>query len=91
MPALADVPMVTLPAGPPSVYRLRHEEHIGGLATMEAIARALGILDGHAVQVALERVFRIMIERTLWARGEIDAADVVDGLPEGALRHDPFS
>jgi DTW domain-containing protein YfiP len=43
---IASIPLVGLPPGPPTQYRLRHESHEGGLATMEAIARALGVLDG---------------------------------------------
>ena len=30
-----------------------------------------------------------MVERTLWTRGGLAAADVAGGIPEGAVRHDP--
>ncbi len=53
----------------PTMYRLRHETRDGGLATIEAIARALGVLEGGHVRSALEKVFRAMVERTLWSRG----------------------
>jgi DTW domain-containing protein len=87
---LADMQCVSLPpGGVPSRYRLRAEAHDGGLATIEAIARAMGILEGEHVQRALERVFDTMVGRTLWARGCLDAAEVVGGIPEGAMRHDP--
>jgi DTW domain-containing protein YfiP len=66
---LHDVPCVSLPAGAPSTYRLRAESHEAGLSTIEAIARAMGILEGHHVQRALELVFRAMVDRTLWSRG----------------------
>lgn len=89
--SLAGVPMVSLPAGPPSSYRLRHEPRAGGLATMEAIARAFGVLEGAEVQQELERVLRIMVERTLWSRGELKAEQVTGGIPDGVLRHDPRS
>jgi hypothetical protein len=39
----------------------------------------------------MERVFSAMVERTLWARGELDAKDLSHGIPEGAVRHDPES
>jgi len=91
VPALRDVPCVSLPPDEPSTYRLRHEAHAHGLATMEAIARAMGILEGEPVRRALERVFRAVVERTLWSRGEIGAEDVTSGVPDGALRHDPRS
>ena len=91
VPGLLDVPCVGLPAGEPSRYRLRAEAHDHGLATIEAIARALGILEGPAVQEALEKVFLAMVERTRWARGEIAADAVASGIPEGAVRHNPRS
>jgi DTW domain-containing protein YfiP len=91
VPGLKDVPCVSLPHDAPSIYRLRSEAHGHGLATIEAIARAMGILEGLHVRHALEHVFRAMVERTLWARGEIETADVTGGVPEGAMRHDPTS
>jgi DTW domain-containing protein len=91
VPELCDVPCVTLPPGPPSIYRLRAEAHGHGLATVEAVARALGILEGPEVQHAIEHVFRVMVERTLWARGAIQTQHVTDGIPDGAMRHDPRS
>lgn len=93
VPGLRELPCVTLPAsaGKPSVYRLRSEAHAHGLATIEAIARAFGILEGPHVEEALELPFRAMVERTLWARGDLEANDVTGGIPEGVLRHDPAS
>jgi DTW domain-containing protein len=86
VPGMAEVPCVTLPPGPPTTYRLRSEPVEGGLATLEAIARAFDILEGRHVRDALERVFRAMVERTLWSRGELAAADVADGIPAGVTR-----
>jgi len=83
---LADIPCVSLPAGEPSVYRLRAEAHEAGLSTLEAIARAMGLLEGEHVRRALERVFRAMVERTLWSRGTVATADVTGGIPEGTER-----
>jgi hypothetical protein len=80
-----------LPLEEPSVYRLRSEAHATGLATLEAIARAMGALEGPAVRQALERVLHAMVERTLWSRGEFRTADVTGGIPDGAERHDPRS
>ncbi len=85
---LRDLPCVSPPPEAPSTYRLRAEAHAHGLATIEAIARAMGVLEGMHVRRALELVFRAMVERTLWARGEIAATDVTGGIPAGALRHD---
>jgi DTW domain-containing protein YfiP len=69
VPELRDVPCVALPPGPPSAYRLRRRPHESGLATMEAVARALGILEGPWAYAAVDRVFRAMVERTLRSRG----------------------
>jgi DTW domain-containing protein YfiP len=81
---LRGVPCVALPAGEPSVYRLRAEAHLAGLSTLEAIARAMGLLEGAAVRQALEAVFRAMVERTLWSRGTVPTAEVSGGIPERA-------
>lgn len=86
---LHDATPVVLPPGPPSTYRLRHEAHPHGLSTLEAIARALGILEGPEVQAALERVFHAMVERVLWSRGEVGTEQVTGGIPEGTQRHEP--
>jgi DTW domain-containing protein YfiP len=91
VPGLAGVRCVSLPAGAPSSYRLRTEAHAKGLSTIEAIARAFGILEGPAVQRALEQVQRTMVERTLWARGSVGIAAVTSGVPAGVKRHDPRS
>jgi DTW domain-containing protein YfiP len=91
VPGISALPCAWLPASEPSMYRLRTESNETGLATIEAIARAMGILEGMHVQRALERVFHAMVERTLWARGEVAACDVSGGIPEGAARHDPRS
>jgi DTW domain-containing protein len=79
VPGLAAVPSVTLPAGERSIYRLRSESREGGLATIEAIARAFELLEGPHVRAALERVFRAMVERTLWTRGKINVAAMTSG------------
>jgi DTW domain-containing protein YfiP len=86
---LGDLPYVTLPAGVLSSYRLRAQDEPGRVSTMEAIACALGVLEGAAVRQALERVFRVMVERTLWLRGSLPSAQVTGGIPERALANDP--
>ena len=67
-PFLRACTAVALPPGPPSLYRLRREVFEGGMATIEAIARALGIIEGTHVQLELERLLDIMVERTLSTR-----------------------
>ncbi len=81
---LATVPCVTLPAGAETAYRLRSEPKEGGLSTLEAIARALAVLEGTggaAVHDALLAVFDVMVQRTLWLRGALPAEQVSGGVP----------
>jgi DTW domain-containing protein len=89
---LSRYPCVTLPDLGPSEYRLRDEPQVGGLATFEAIARSLRILEGdrgEAIEAALLRVFRIMVDRTLWFRGKLRDDQVTGGVPAAALADDP--
>jgi len=89
---LAEVPCVTLPATAPTAYRLRAEPQAEGLATFEAIARALAILEGDAgpaLEAAMTAVFRVMVERTLWLRGLLTDGEVTGGIPAAALANDP--
>jgi DTW domain-containing protein len=65
---LKDVARVTLVADAPSRYRLRREPKTEGLATFEAIARALGVLEDPALRAEMERIFELMVERTLKSR-----------------------
>jgi DTW domain-containing protein len=83
-PSLKGALRVKLPPGPPTEYRLRRESKENGLATFEAIARALGVIEGLHVQTELETFFRILVERTLWSRGMITAKEVKSGLPKEA-------
>ncbi len=80
-PALAGLVRVHLPDGPPSRYRLRSHPDPRCLATFEAVARALGILEGREVQARLEQVFELFVERTLFSRGRLRAAQVTGGVP----------
>src|SRR5690606_28417513 len=84
---MASLPRVRLPEGAETGYRLRSEPKVGGLATMEAIARAYGILEGPEVQRQLESIFRKMIDRTLYSRGQLPREQVFGDVPEAVMRH----
>jgi DTW domain-containing protein YfiP len=85
-PGLQGLRRVKLPAGgPPSEYRLRVEPNDHSVCTFEAIARALGVLEGPEVQAKLETLFRVSVGRTLWARGLISASEVPGGIPAEAM------
>jgi DTW domain-containing protein YfiP len=91
-PGFGAIQCVTLPDTGPSEYRLRAEPRTGGLATLEAIARALRILEGDAgpaIEDAMLAVFRIMVERTLWFRGKLRDGEVTGGIPAAAIAADP--
>ena len=82
----------TLPDTGASEYRLRDEPRVGGLATLEAIARALRILEGERgpeIERAMLAVFRVMVERTLWFRGKLRDDEVTGGIPGAARERDP--
>ncbi|WP_459815455.1 tRNA-uridine aminocarboxypropyltransferase [Geotalea toluenoxydans] len=76
LPGLENVEMVRLPAGPPSEWGIRREHHEEGLATFEAIARAMGIIEGPVVQKGMEELFRQMVHRTLVAKGSAPGIDL---------------
>ena len=67
-PLVKKMKWVKLPPGPLSNYLLRKEPMPEGMATMEAIARCLGIVEGPEIQEYLEHVFNTMVQRTLKTR-----------------------
>jgi len=80
LPGVRQVKLLT--AAKPSEYKLRAEHHPDGMATFEAIARALGVLEGARVQETMEILFRRMNDRVLYARGKLSADKVSGGLPD---------
>jgi len=74
-PALAGIPHVKIPPSAPSAYRLRTQPNPESLCTLEAIARALGVLEQPQAQQELERVLQTLVARTLWSRGQLTAAE----------------
>ena len=61
--ALRGLPLLRLPDEPMPEARLRASPGPGRVSTIEAIARALRILEGDAVAEPLERLFQIAVER----------------------------
>lgn len=70
LPGLEHATMVRLPEGEKTAWGIRKETHPEGLATFEAIARALGIIESTDVQQSMEELFRLMVARTMEARGD---------------------
>ena len=69
IPGLDTAEKVRLPVGDTTRWGIRREHREGGLATFEAIARALGILESKSVQSGMEAVFDLMVKHTLASRG----------------------
>jgi DTW domain-containing protein YfiP len=69
VPGLAQAERVTLPPGPPTRWGLRRETRESGLATYEAIARALGILESKRVEERMLGFFDRMVTSTFATRG----------------------
>jgi len=59
---------VKLPAGMPSRYGLRRAPRDGTLSTLEAVARALGILEGAAIERQMMAAFDKWVERATRVR-----------------------
>ena len=78
---LATLPCVRLPEGRASAYRLRSHPDPVRLATFEAIARALGVLEGEPVAEQLLHWFQVFVDRSLWCRGVLPEAEVTAGIP----------
>jgi DTW domain-containing protein YfiP len=89
VPGLAAIQAVSLTSAQASNYRLRRT-HVGSrLATFEAIALALGILEGPAIEAHLLHVFRAIVDRALWSNGRLSTEEVTGGIPAGARQDGP--
>lgn len=71
IPGLERATRVVLPRGATTEWGIRNEPKSGGLATFEAIARALGLLESREIQERLETLFRRMVRQTWEARGVV--------------------
>ena len=68
---LAEVPCAFVTRDAPSEYRLRRTPDARRLSTMEAIAEALGLLEGArgpAARELLLNIFQVMVDRSLRGR-----------------------
>jgi DTW domain-containing protein len=89
VPGLSSIQAVCLPPTEKSYYRLRRT-HLGNrLATFEAIAMALGVLEGPAIEAHLSRIFRTIVDRALWSNGRVASREVTGGIPAGARQDGP--
>jgi len=89
VPGLAAIQAVSLTSAQASNYRLRRTHMGNRLATFEAIALALGILEGPAIEAHLLHVFRAIVDRALWSNGRLATELVTGGIPAGARQDGP--
>ena len=61
--ALRGLPILRLPEAPMPVQRLRESPAPGKVSTIEAIARALRVLEGEASAAPLEQLFTLAVTR----------------------------
>jgi DTW domain-containing protein len=74
-PELRDLPRVKISAPNNSTFQLRAQTRPERMATLQAIAQGLGIIEGDLVRIQLMKLYRAKIERTLKGRG------ILTGLP----------
>ncbi|AKT37448.1 uncharacterized protein CMC5_015890 [Chondromyces crocatus] len=63
-PAVLGAQRVNLPPGAPSRYGLRRSPRPEALSSFEAAARALGVLEGEAIETRLMAAFDLWVERS---------------------------
>jgi DTW domain-containing protein len=68
-PELSDLPRVKISTPNNSIYQLRVQSKPERMATLQAIAHGLGIIEGDSVRAQLMKLYQAKIERTLRGRG----------------------
>ena len=66
---LKNVTRVMISAPNKSKFRLRQQHRPEGMATLQAIAHALGIIEGDAVKAELLKLYQVKLKQTLVVRG----------------------
>jgi DTW domain-containing protein YfiP len=68
-PELKDIPRVKIGAPNLSKFHLRAQHRPEGMATLQAIAHALGVIEGDLVKAQLMKLYDAKLEQRLRARG----------------------
>lgn len=68
-PELKNVPRVKISTPDHSTFQLRAQSRPEGMATLQAIAHGLGVIEGDRVRAQLMKLYHAKIERTLIGRG----------------------
>jgi len=76
LPALAALPCVALPPGPPSIWSVRYQHLAEGRSTFEAAVFALQLLEDPERMVPLRRAFAAVTARMLFMKGKLRTPEV---------------
>jgi DTW domain-containing protein YfiP len=75
-PELRNIPRVKINTPNHATFQLRAQSRPEGMATLQAIAGALGIIEGDLVARQLMKLYRARVDRTLSARGLLRPARI---------------
>jgi DTW domain-containing protein YfiP len=81
---LKDVPRVKISTPDSSKFHLRAQHRPEGMATLQAIAHGLGVIEGDLVKEQLMKLYDAKVERTLIGRGLLRGGGARFGLEETA-------
>ena len=70
-PELKHLPRVMIKTANTSIHHLRTETTPEGMATLQAIAEAMGVIEGPDVRDLLLALYQLKLERTLQGRGTV--------------------
>jgi Uncharacterized conserved protein len=73
-PELRSIPRVKIGAPNHSTFQLRMQSRPEGMATLQAIAHGLGVIEGNLVRAELMKLYHAKIERALIGRGILRAS-----------------
>ena len=68
-PELKELPRVKISAPNHSTFQLRAQSRPERMATLQAIAHGLGVIEGDPIRVQLMKLYNTKVERTLIGRG----------------------
>lgn len=68
-PELKNVRRVMISAPNTSKFRLRHQHRREGMATLQAVAHALGIIEGDPIKDELMKLYQLKLKQSLVVRG----------------------
>ncbi len=77
---LKDVPRVKISTPNTSKFHLRAQHRPEGMATLQAVAHALGVIEGDLVKAQLMKLYHAKVERTLLGRGLLRGSGAGFGL-----------